>query len=148
MKLGSCILIMIWTLQLQNLQTLTLHGCVEVFALEVTKLPYNESYDTFNEISLFTGNSFKRNPSCFGKSSSPSWPYIGDILLATTRARGSMDSNSLAKGGSLGVDGISLIQMVVFKCNNLVQKFKATTPDHFFLKRVSGLYHLVLGPLF
>ncbi len=60
-KLGSCILIMIWTLQLQNLQTLTLHGCVEVFALEVTKLPYNESYDTFNEISLFTGNSFKRN---------------------------------------------------------------------------------------
>ncbi len=35
-----------------------------------------------------------------------------------------MDSNSLAKGGSLGVDGISLIQMVVFKCNNLVQKLR------------------------
>jgi hypothetical protein len=103
---------MIWTLQLQNLQTLTLHGCVEVFALEVTKLPYNESYDTFNDISLFTGNSFKRNRSCFGKSSSPSWPYIGDILLgtrilATRRARESMDSNSLAKGGVWGWMGLA-----------------------------------------
>lgn len=80
---------------------------MEVFALEVTKLPYNESYDTFNEISLFTGNSFKRNPSCFGKSSSPFWPYIGDMFLATRRARESMDSNSLAKGGVWGWMGLA-----------------------------------------
>jgi hypothetical protein len=35
------------------------------------------------------------------------WPYVGDILLATTMARGSMDSNSLAKGGVWGCMGLA-----------------------------------------
>jgi hypothetical protein len=67
-KLGCCILIM----NLDNAQCNIITESAKFansyrawvrggLCLEVTKLPYNESYDTFNNISLFTGNSFKQN---------------------------------------------------------------------------------------
>jgi hypothetical protein len=80
--------------------------------LEVTKLPYNESYDTFNNISLFTGNSFKQNRVALANHLHHlghilAISFLGIIFQATTRDRGSMDSNSLAKGRVWGWMGLA-----------------------------------------